>query len=896
MPEEEPDNWNWLEDYLPHYQVEIIKQVRHKLSKTLNNNLLPNFTDHSISHCDRVISVTHRLVLQNLIDNDAKSLSKDELFILALSILFHDVGMQVPSAHGIRIPVENLTNDEFTSMRANHGKASGYLVRELAKGNDGILEVGLSDGGIRRYLPFVATLSERHQSSIEFDPNENSPLGDGNIRVGVLVGLLRLSDELDCSYKRVDMSKVNQYGLSPESILHWLNCNYIDAVTIENGSIQICASYPDSISGPIISYLTGTLLKKLSDEFETVDNTFWNNNIKLRLPRRLQLTDSALSSVKQGLPESVLDTIKPRLTTDAPKHIESVRPSDAEIHEGDDWMSYWKFIGNPFIDIPMAYGADRFVETPSSRVILSEVGSYLQGSNGELKLLIAGRGFGKTTLFQSIKSKFDVRFDVIMTDIADRISNVRTSADIYNIVCRSIYKGVSGKGEVNDSERIVEAVRLGNKKVICVDSMDRLPSDKDQLVFDFFKSSQYLLSRLREISIVIFACAERWGQFLSSNELSYVGYRNAWELSPFSTQDVQNLLERRLISSGSAYDKVFDQGCSSLLRTLSNGNPRQALMLAEAICRYGAQKKQTSISKEFIIEQYQKEFDSAIGRAIDKLVLTNTESRDAMISIYHYYLEMERRGMNAAEGWNYLIELVEKGLPMDKVQPSFIIPLKYIANQSLTLNKVSPIYVANARLKSLFRELKKENYSVRDFVTFYSADPTPPESKDDDLEVRFKSPLLLGPDLTFYENAREIYISLKRSTLPPFQIISTAWDCIESLIFAILYKERSTKVDALIAKKEEWFYEDKYGVKRFIVGSGKLRSEHAKLVTDEFIGCLKSKGIWMDSLNSLLWIRSARGNVVRGKTEHLSKYGKTDQELCLKHLDQVFRELTKIYG
>ncbi|MBX8639742.1 MAG: ATP-binding protein [Thermoplasmata archaeon] len=794
------------------------------------------------------------------------------------------------------MPVDELTNDEYAVIRASHGKASGYLVREIAKGNDNILEVGLSDGGVRRYLPFVATLCERHQSSVEFDPHENSPLGEGNVRIGVLTGLLRISDELDCSFRRVDMSKIGQYGLSPESILHWLNCYYIDAVTIENGSVRICASYPDSISGPVISYLSENLLGKLGRELGIVEDALWDNNIKLHFPRKLQTTDSALSSVKQGLPESVLDIIRPRLTTAAPKRVESIPSSDADIIEGDDWMSYWKFIGNPFIDIPMAFGSDRFVETPSSKTILSEVGGYLRGNNGELKLLIAGRGFGKTTLFQSIKSRFDSRYDVIMTDVADRISNVRTSADIYNIVCKSIYRGVTGKGEDIDSERIVEAVRLGNKKIICVDSLDRLPSDKDPLVVDFFKSSQYLLSRLREVSIVVFACAERWGQFLSSSELSYVGYRNAWELSPFSTQDVQNLLERRLISSGSSYDKVFAQGCSSLFRTLSGGNPRQALILAEAICRYGAQKKQTVISKDFIIEQYQRDFDNAIGKSIDRLVLVDSEARDGMISIYHYYLEMERRGMNAAEGWNYLIELVERGLPADKVQPSFITPLKYIANRSLMLSNGSSVYAANKGLKSLFKGLRKDNYSVRDFVTYYSTNPTPPESKDDDLEVRFKSPLLLGPDIIFYENAREIYISLRRSTAPPFQIISMAWDCVENLMFAILCKLGNTDVDALIVKKEEWFYEDKYGVKRYVTGSGRLRAEHAQLVTGKLLECLKSKHIWMDSLNSLIWIRSARGNVVRGRTEHLSKYGKTDQELCLKHLDQVFRELTKIYG
>lgn len=898
MEDEGIEAWNWLEKYLTKTQYSQILEARRKLKSVFNNNVLPHFTDHSISHCDRIAEIILCLVRQNISFESAESLSKDELFILALAILLHDIGMQIPKVHGIETPISELTREELQIIRRNHGEISGRVIRQLIDDKDDILHIGLTEPYVMRRLPHVATLCEHHQSSITYNPEEAAKLGGQKIRIGLLIALLRFADTLDCDSRRVDLTKLNHFSIPLDSILHWLICSYVDAVSIEKGFIEILASFPEPMTGPEVEYLSRLFIEKMHMEYNIAERTLWLNNIGIRLPSGITRTSTDYTYKKQALPPEILKHIKDKLSAKEPFHV-IVAPPSKLLGKEVDWMSYWQFIGNPFLDRPVAYGSEKFVETYPFRQILGEVNSILQGTEGELKLVTGARGLGKTTLFQSFAAKFSEHYDIFIIDVADRLVDVNSVAELTHLIFYSIHDELSVKEPTGAREEIIEAARLGNKKIICVDSLDRFPEDKDALVVDFFKGAQHTLAKLREVSVVLFACANRWARFLASDELSYLGYRNQWTLTPFTSEDIAKMLDKRLKGSGQSFDEVFGSGCAAVLRTLSDGNPRQALVHAEAICRLGAQKKLERITPRFIGDQYQKEFDQALEKMLDRLVKSSPDIRKAVNSIYHYYLEMERRNLDLSEGWNHLIELVERGLPPHRIQGAFRTALYHVSQavKSLKTEQLkSVVLVQLPPIKALFKELKKEGYSVRDFITFYSTNPIAPIREDNDLEVRLKSPLLLGPDVEYFEKARQIFIVTRRSTGPPFQVISNAWDCVENMIYAILLEVKNPDVDAMIAKREEWFVEDRYGVPRYVRGAGRLRAQHAKDLTSIFVEFLKQKGEWMGSLVSLYWIRDARANIVRGRTEHLTQFGARERDLCLRHLDAVYRELSQIYS
>ena len=74
-----------------------------------------------------------------------------------------------------------------------------------------------------------------------------------------------------------------------------------------------------------------------------------------------------------------------------------------------DWISYWKLIGNPFLDQPLSYGSKYYVETKKLKKISNEIESILKANQGDIRLLLGERGLGKTTLLLTPKVDESIR-------------------------------------------------------------------------------------------------------------------------------------------------------------------------------------------------------------------------------------------------------------------------------------------------------------------------------------------------------------------------------------------------------------------------------------------------------------------------------------------------------
>jgi hypothetical protein len=893
---EDLSEYNWLAK-LPEMKKNYLYNIREKIKPILETNLIPNFTDHSIKHSDRLVRIIGALLHDDKTDKPV--LIDAEVLILISAAILHDVSLFIPSAHGFDKPINEITWDEWTTIRKQHGEISGLIIRKIASGQDAYKLNIYNDLHIK-FLPAIATLCEYHQSSTNYDPDEKISLDGKILRIGLLISLLRLSDQLDCDSNRVQMDNLARYAIPCDSILHWIACHYVDSVLIENGAIFIFVSYPSTATGPIIDRMANDLIIKIKEEYDKSNDVFWRNNIRIRIPTCVSYSNEKFSYIKREIPEDCLKLLETRLTSDSPKFVSLISEPTKEKSQKKvtlDYMTYWKFIGNPFLDQPVAYGDNVFIDTPSISRMVNEIERHLEGPTGDLRLVIGERGMGKTSLFETLERKLGSKYSINIIDVANHISSVRNAVELHQLIIGSIGKQIRpDDSDINPGE-ILNSANIGRRKVICIDSLDRLPADKTDILIEFFKTAQKFFTDLRGRSVILISCAPEWGKFLSGKDLSYLGIKNIWHLEPFETSEISNMLDKRIVSSGRQYLEVFDQSSAAAIYTLSSGNPRSVLDHAEAICRFAASRDFHPISGKFIRECYEKEFDESLASLIRELSLTSTNAKKGLNMLYLFYLEMERRCLLLSEGWRYLGELLSNGLLKERLPPAFKGPISNVGNLSNIMKEGSliPIYKPNQEVQDLFKALKMKGYQKEDFMAYYSANPIRPSEDDDQSLFELKSGMQVGDDFIHFEKAHNLYFKLsKNNRKAPFQIIISSWDCLEEIVIGILVKYHNMNADKYYDKKQTAYYLDRYGVPRRSRNSGHVLAESAQELVTEFKIFLRDNNQFMSSFTSLRWVLETRNNIEKAGTSHLLNYGERESEICLKNVELAYRELLRI--
>ena len=901
------DAYDWVQAVIGEGRHRIILDLRGRVSEILRDTLFKHYTKHDINHSDRIIDLLGRLVDIRKGEEERCQLSNDEVFVLCLSALLHDISMQLPKAHGQEKEVQELLTEDLENLRRNHGEVSAEILRDTVSQRDDRFGLGILRPEVEPYVPFVARICEHHQSTASYNIEKVVTLGSGSgaseIRIGMLTGLFRLSDLLDCDHQRVSMERLERFAIPVESKLHWYACHYVDAVIVKGGGIKVKASWPESLSSSEIEFLGTRVIGRIEGELNTCLEVLWKNGIRLRLVPKVTKTGTSYASAKRTLPDDVQEFIRSKITLESPKHVEidpAIVGKIVSVDDTIDWMSYWGMIGDPFIDYPLAYGSKNLVFTTQMRRVSSEVGSYLKGPKGELRLAISDRGQGKTTLFQFLEGAHGDTTKVSVIDVGDSVPNIRNVADLTQMVFGKIYEEINPAGEEYSPEELLDWAKRGRKRLICLDSLDRLPIEQDSVVRDFFVAAQHILTSLKQTVLLILSCSDRWANFLKSNELSYLGARNQWVLEKFSTKDARQLLEKRLQSTGLSFSDVFDDGCIGALHAMSKGNPRRLLQHAVAVCKYGASKKVEKIDVDFIRQNYQRDFESAFRNLLDGFYGESKGPRNPLTLLYTFLLEMERRNLNTATGWEYLMEILASGsIPQESVKPPYLTPLRYVttlSSQVLDSSDTRLMHIPRKEMKDFFKRLRKAGFSSRDFVAFYATNPYLPDSDKDEVIRTVRSVLLTGDDVPYFEDARLLYDEvLGAARFTPAKMITRAWNAIENMLAAILIKREILSTTGYEARKEEIYWEGHSGVKRYKRGAGRLLAERAKWITNLFFEGVLVKKVWMESFSSLNWIMHTRNNIVRGRAEHALTYGEKELNLCRTHLRLTFKDLFTIY-
>lgn len=814
--------------------------------------------------------------------------------------------MQIPQAHNIDKPPNELTNEDYNKIRDNHGEISADILDEIALKRETLygISMDLTKPLIKNSINFVKEIISKHQSSKKYDLKEIIKLSGEKIRIGILTALLRLVDQLDCSHDRVNVEKLHQYSIPDISIMHWIACHYIDSVSVENGDIIITGSSPDSFPSTYVEYLNKQLIDKINSEllYKTKETSckkeLWKNNIKINFDSKIWKQESRYSTARwSSLPDWVIEEIQKQAISGPPKFTESKTHEDSRKR---DWMSYWGFIGNPFLDHPLAYGSEHLVETNNIDTICGEIDSFITSNKGDVKLLIGERGLGKTTLFQVIKGRFQDKCTVNIIDVADIATSVNTPTEMYTRLFEKT-NSIFGDEEEFNKNNFFDKINKSKLRIICIDSLDRLPPEKTNILDGFFRQSQHILTFIKTKIIFIISCSNEWEHFLTSKELSYLGQKNQWELDRFSTKNSREMLTKRVESSGKSLNEIFDDNAIAPLHTMSNSNPRDVLVNAENACRLAFNQNEKIIDVNFLENEYKGTLEKAYHDFLKQKCSGDPSFKNGLTAVHWYFIDIDRRNLDRNLGVDILSQMVDHEVRKDNSIFRYSVAIGYVAKMSTKQeNEKSFIYYkVNDEVKFFFNILKSSGFTAKDFLSFYSRQPDIPEEFREDLTEPLNVMDKSSEHFYYHDKARRDYIDVVKGNVAyAYNVYKKSWDVIENIMVAILIKIDKLNPHDYENMKQEVFYHDRrYGIPRYKSGAGQILRDRSYKLTEDFITIKKEKKLpFIHNWNSVLWIRNSRNNVLKASSSVMHKFSnKTQLNLCVGHLQQCYRELEDLY-
>lgn len=198
----------------------------------------PHYTDHGETHCKTV-----EMNLDELIPDDLKNeINEYEIFLLLSSVYLHDIGIMCAIT----------SQEENEEIRKNHHKRSEQFITNKMKD---LLN------GPERYT--VGKISFAHRDFVPLDDIvqvrtiRHDTLGNKQVRVRYLAGLLRLADSCDLCYTRTTENLVAVGKLPEEASFHHALLERVSGISFDtkektifldlniasNGEKAICQKY-----------------------------------------------------------------------------------------------------------------------------------------------------------------------------------------------------------------------------------------------------------------------------------------------------------------------------------------------------------------------------------------------------------------------------------------------------------------------------------------------------------------------------------------------------------------------------------------------------------------------------------------------------------------------------
>lgn len=901
-------SFDWTKDYLDRAQIQALENIRTKVENLMREPFHLHFSDHSVGHSDRVMGVISKVLWSNL--DTSKRLNGHELFVLLLATYLHDIGMQWTFSQSKEkyVEVERATKIAYDDIRKSHADRSAMMIKATA----GFEKVPAPDLGIKasRVLldvaHYVAKLVESHQGAYEIKPKCDDFSGEV-LRLDLLCALLRIADTLDCDHNRVEMDKLCLYEILPESKLHWWTHHYVKSVRLDSGRIYVSFAFPETLSPPISEFFVNRVTDKIREELDLHKDVLWDNRVFLTLDtKNLPSTSFQHGMAKLPPPRDLLDHIDKILKETAEKEpLAEKRAFAPETRKvGRDWISYWGFQGNPWVDLPTSFKKEDFVETKSLQKIFDEIRGILKGKKGQIQLLVAERGMGKTTFFESLLDVFPYEeFDIAIINIGENLSEIRNARELSTLMFSRVYRHMKGVMPKKFEPRLLKDA-IGEyhikRPIICFDNLDRFDRpDEIEIISQFFREAQAILQTLGKKALVIVSCSPEWDTTLQNRDLGYLGHKTRWFLKSFNVAETRELIEKKAGIAGKAFDEVFDIDSISLINSMAKGNPRRILRRCHVLCEVASTRGAKIINRKFIQESYSKKTEKELAKLMWDLAAESDEYKRALASLYYFHETTERGDFDSDVGWNVFLQICDSPLAVSQIEKEYLVPLNFVAKRVSRRGKDSEDVKSLKLRPPIARYVKKlegKGLTAEDFVSFFRATPVHPKEFDPEILRQVKNKSLPEEVVWYSDGAREYYRQTLEENIFPAKAIELCWKTVEYLIKANLILRGRVKEGALS--------DDKLGEDRYFDQDFRLRRKRPSRLTAEargligmFRDMIRDKDIYVHSMDQIHLLMRKREKLLEApmkrKAEAL-QHAANEAQLCRVALPHVYAELVSL--
>jgi len=281
----------------------IIETVKIKIWSSAN--LIKHYTKHGIDHSERIAQY-----LGKLLEGFPNLLNQQERFVLLAAIYLHDIGNQLPKYVGI--PIKSAYSlEELEKIRKNHHLSSCKAVKDSIKDST---ELPLGLDICKEYTEFIADLCKYHRK-LDLKYLKDTSIAGDPLRLHLLGALLRLGDELDADYRRVDMEVLNIIDIPTDSKFYWWSHHYVQSISIVQGHIKLFFWFPEEYKNNNIVKVFQTKRKEsLKKQFLEVYNIFESHGVRLYPDVEMGDSNYLSAGSLKPVPPDLLDYVKTTIT------------------------------------------------------------------------------------------------------------------------------------------------------------------------------------------------------------------------------------------------------------------------------------------------------------------------------------------------------------------------------------------------------------------------------------------------------------------------------------------------------------------------------------------------------------------------------------------------------
>lgn len=170
--------------------------------------MFSNYTNHDITHSLRIADY-----MVSLLPLPIENYSDTELAMMAISAIFHDVGMCIfETESSLDVSIQD-------AIRKDHHRCSEEFVKNNAKTE--FFKIGMSDVNFQKSISLIVRSHGEDISWIEKNIDTNEEYGSESVNPQFIACLLRLGDYLDFDSRRTPICLFNNLKLKASSYEEW---------------------------------------------------------------------------------------------------------------------------------------------------------------------------------------------------------------------------------------------------------------------------------------------------------------------------------------------------------------------------------------------------------------------------------------------------------------------------------------------------------------------------------------------------------------------------------------------------------------------------------------------------------------------------------------------------